>query len=241
MTTRTTHRARITYLAVASLDTWLAGHPHHAAARRFTKPLLMPALAASLASDPRATGSPLRTATLAAQLGGWGGDVALLGKGTSPFLAGMASFAAGHAAYLAGLHQVRAARPLWQAPGLRAALATWVVSAPPLAHAAHRRQPELGPPVLAYAALLAVLAGATTHLDPDLPVDARRLLAAGGWTFLVSDTLLALRSFVLDDAPPALESAVMATYTLAQLMLSEGAARSTTSSARHHWTSFPAT
>ena len=52
-----------------------------------------------------------------------------------------------------------------------------------------------------------------------------RLTAAGAVLFMVSDTLLGFRKFVLTDAPPALETGVMATYTAAQFLLSEGAAR----------------
>jgi hypothetical protein len=37
--------------------------------------------------------------------------------------------------------------------------------------------------------------------------------------------LLGIRKFVLKDPPPGLETAVMATYTAAQFLLSEGAAR----------------
>ncbi len=39
---------------------------------------------------------------MAAQVGGWGGDVALLGEGTKPFLVGAGSFGLGHVAYLTG-------------------------------------------------------------------------------------------------------------------------------------------
>lgn len=58
------------------------------------KPLLMPLLGlwAALRKAPR----PL----LAALLFGWGGDVLLLSDAEPAFLAGMASFAAGHVCYL---------------------------------------------------------------------------------------------------------------------------------------------
>ena len=42
---------------------------------------------------------------------------------------------------------------------------------------------------------------------------------------MLSDTLLGIRKFVLADPPPGLDTAVMATYTTAQFLLSEGAAR----------------
>ena len=42
---------------------------------------------------------------------------------------------------------------------------------------------------------------------------------------MLSDTMLGVRKPALPDPAPALESAVMATYTTAQFLLSEGAAR----------------
>ena len=72
----------------------------------------MPVLSASLATNERAVGSPLRTSTLVAQAGGWGGDVALLGAGTKPFLAGVGSFGVGHVAYVAGFLRRRDHAPV---------------------------------------------------------------------------------------------------------------------------------
>ena len=54
---RTTTKLKLGYLGVAALDTWLSGKPHPMAhrARFLTKPLLMPTLAASLATNPKAS------------------------------------------------------------------------------------------------------------------------------------------------------------------------------------------
>ncbi|WP_256465280.1 lysoplasmalogenase family protein [Tsukamurella sp. PLM1] len=43
--------------------------------------------------------------------------------------------------------------------------------------------------------------------------------------FLLSDSILGLRKFVLADPPAWLEGAVMATYCSAQFLLADGAAR----------------
>ena len=96
----TSTKLKLAYVGLAAVDTWLSGITDRRAhrARFVTKPLLMPTLTASLLTNPRAADSPLRASTVAAQLGGWGGDVALLGEGTKPFLAGTGSFALGHAA-----------------------------------------------------------------------------------------------------------------------------------------------
>ena len=99
-----------------------AGWAHRA--RFVTKPLLMPTLAASLVTNAKAEDSPLRASTLVAQAGGWGGDVALLGEGTIPFLAGTGSFAVGHAAYLPASSQPRATAPFDALP-VRAVAGSW--------------------------------------------------------------------------------------------------------------------
>ncbi len=220
-------RLKLAYAGLAATDAWLSGIPDRRAhlARFVTKPLLMPTLAASLVTSPRAADSPLRTTTLVAQAGGWGGDVALLAHGTRPFIAGTGSFAVGHLAYLGGFVRRRSTTPLADSPAARTVVASWALTAPVMGLMARRKEPGLGRPVLGYATMLATMVVAATHLDPTLSTASRRLTAAGAGMFMLSDTLLGIRKFVLADPPPALESAVMATYTTAQFLLSEGAAR----------------
>ncbi|QZY29663.1 lysoplasmalogenase [Nocardioides coralli] len=221
---RTSTRLTLAYAGLAAVDSWLAGSRRPAAhrLRRATKPLLMPTLAASLATDPRATGSPLRTTTLIAQLGGWGGDVALLGDRPRDFERGSASFAVGHVAYTAGFlrHRDPAGRP-----GPRPVAALWLLTAPGVAHLAAREDRRLGFVLLGYSSLLAGTVAASTQLDRSLPASSRRLSVAGAALFMTSDAVLGLRRFVLRDAPPRSETVVMATYTAAQLLLRLGAAR----------------
>ena len=223
----TSTKLKFAYVGLAAVDTWLSGIADRKAhyARFVTKPLLMPTLSASLLTNPKAAGSPLRTSTVAAQIGGWGGDVALLGEGTKPFLAGTGSFALGHAAYLSGFLRQHAHSDIREASGPRAVAGSWALTAPVMAFMAARRHRELGGPVLGYATMLAGMAAAATYLDTDLSPSARRLTAAGALLFMASDTMLGFRKFVFTDPPPALETGVMATYTAAQFLLSEGAAR----------------
>jgi len=224
---RSSTKLKLAYLGLAATDTWLSGNPHRWAhrARFVTKPLLMPTLAGSLATNPRAADSPLRASTLAGQAGGWGGDVALLGEGMGPFLAGTGSFAVGHVAYLTGFLRHRSSTPVVTSSGARAVAASWVATAPVMALLARRQHRELGGPVFGYATMLAAVVASSTHLDPALSPASRRLSAAGAGMFMLSDTLLGVRKFVLTDPPAGLETAVMATYTAAQFLLSEGAAR----------------
>jgi len=226
-TLKTSTKLKLAYVGLAATDTWLSGQGNKWArrARFVTKPLLMPTLAVSLATNPRAADSPLRTSTLLAQVGGWGGDVALLGDGTRSFLAGAGSFGVGHVAYLTGFLRHRGSTPVVTSIGPRAVAGSWAATAPLMALMAWRRQHELGGPVFGYATMLAAVVASATHLDPALSPASRRFTAAGAGLFMLSDTLLGVRKFMLTNPPAELETAVMATYTAAQFLLSEGAAR----------------
>ncbi|RNL65410.1 lysoplasmalogenase [Nocardioides marmoriginsengisoli] len=220
----TSLKLKLAYVGIAAVDTWLSGsaNPRAHQARVLTKPLLMPTLAASLITSPRAANSPLRTSTLVAQTGGWGGDLALMGDGPSSFLAGSGSFAVGHAAYISGF---LANRSKERRPGPKAIAALWAATSPGMAFQASRLDRRLGPAIAGYSATLASTVAAATQLDPALPRSARRLTLAGAGLFMLSDSILGTRKFLLKNPPPRMESAVMATYTAAQFLLSEGAAR----------------
>lgn len=216
------------YLGLAALDTWLAGSSHARAhqVRRITKPLLMPTLTASLVADPRARRSPLFASTVAGQAFGWGGDVLLLREGTEAFAAGAGSFGIGHAAYIAGFrhhrNRDRCLRGSWIG---RVAAGLVAVGGPAMAIGAAREEVVLGPAVLGYTGLLAAMLANAGNLDPELPAPARRRILAGAALFTASDTMLGVDQFWWRQAPTRAESTVMATYTLAQLLISRGAAR----------------
>ncbi|MBO9523995.1 MAG: lysoplasmalogenase [Nocardioidaceae bacterium] len=220
---RTHLKLKLAYVGLAIADTWLSGsaHPRAHQARVVTKPLLMPTLMASLATNPAAAGSPLRTSTLVAQAAGWGGDLALLGDGTKNFALGSGSFAAGHAAYIGGF---LAHRSQTRRRGPKAVAALWATTAPGMVFGAARQEKVLGPTIAGYSAMLAGTVAAATQLDPALPKSARRASILGAALFMVSDSILGTRKFLLKNPPPRLESAVMGTYTAAQFLLAEGAA-----------------
>ena len=212
------------YTALAGADSALAGstHPRAETARRVTKPLLLPILMASQVAPPR-TGVRRRS-TLAAQMLSWVGDLALMSPREPAFLAGMAAFAGGHAAYIAGW-RADGARPGRDAPSTRALAALTAVGAPAMALGAARHERALALPVGAYAVTLAAMA-AHACVAPGSR-SGRLLTVAGSLLFVASDATLGSRRFWLDSASPAsqarAERTVMATYTAAQLLLSEGA------------------
>ena len=217
-------RLKFGFLALSALDTVLAGSGS-AEARRcriLTKPMLMPLLAGSLATAPGE--STLRGPVLAAQSAGWVGDVALLSERKQALAIGSVAFAVGHAAYISGFRRrrTRLTRLVDEKPA-RALAGYWVATMPMVAWRARRQ--GLAPVVAAYSLSLTSMVVAATRLDGSVPVRTRRLAAAGALLFLASDSILGARKFLLEDAPDAMEAAVMATYAAGQFLLSEAASQ----------------
>lgn len=184
------------YPALAAADTVLAALGRRRA-RTLTKPLLMPAL---LQGKPR----PVQRALA---LGG-AGDVALMGTGQLAFTAGLASFLAGHLAWIAALRP-RSAGVLKQSP---AKATPYLLAFVGLNGYLWPRTGRDRVPVLLYSA--ALLGTALAALDTG---DAK--VAAGGAMFMASDTMLALERFGGIHLPVH-EGLVMASYTGAQALLS---------------------
>ena len=211
------------YVALAVVDSTLAGRSDRRSRRLrlLTKPALMPVLHASVRSV-RGMEPGVRRGLTAAHALSWAGDLALLRKRKSAFLLGLGSFFGGHVAYLATF---AGRRGPWRDADRRApaaALALWGIAAPAMSWAASRRDPSMGVPVAAYSTVLAALLAASGIVEGD--PGARRALQSGTALFLLSDSLLGLRMFVFSDEKPALDSAVMATYTLAQAVIAGGLA-----------------
>ncbi|MER6563235.1 lysoplasmalogenase [Streptomyces sp. NPDC001027] len=186
--------------AVDLLSLAVGFEPGHAVA----KPLLMPLLAAWAArrDAPRLL--------VAALLCGWGGDALLLFDADAAFLAGMASFAAGHVCYLVLFLRVGRSRAgsLLLAPCYAVALITTVVLLMPGLPA------QLRLPVAVYSTLLTAMAcTAAARLGP--------VAGAGGALFLLSDTLIAT-GVAHWPQPPRPDLWIMLTYLAAQVLLVRG-------------------
>lgn len=194
------------YCAFAGVDIALSAAGRREA-RRLTKPVLMPLLAAQvMASQSEGEGG-----LVAAGLGlSWLGDVALLGEGEAAFTAGLSSFLAAHLCYLAAFRKrngdgVR--RMPWLAAGY---LLAWLV----LNRVLWPRTGKLRVPVLVYGTALVGMALAA--LDTDVPA-----MAAGGACFVLSDGILALDRFSPGRRRWA-DPLVMLTYTAAQALIASG-------------------
>ncbi|MEV6794846.1 lysoplasmalogenase [Streptomyces sp. NPDC051320] len=187
--------------ALTDLGALLAGpHSLHVVA----KPLLMPLLAAHAYTR----GAP--RLLIAALLLGWGGDTLLLSGADPAFLAGMACFAAGHVCYLALFRRARP-RPLFGAGYLLVLVAAVAALWPGL-------PPGLRVPVAGYSLLLTAMA----YRAGGLP-----RAGIGGALFLVSDTLIATGVAGWPQLPHP-DFWIMATYLLAQYLLTDGILRART-------------
>jgi uncharacterized membrane protein YhhN len=224
------------YALVAAADTYLAGHRSALmrALRMFVKPLLMPTLMLAFARatqlEPPATPTRhlelTRTGTLVAQGFSFGGDVALMSKSEPAFLGGVGSFFGAHVAYTATF--VANGRSLSDPTGRGRTLATIGVAGslvPVVAWAAGRRSPALRAPIAAYAAMITAMVASSTRLSDDVPVRARRTIAAGTGLFLASDSVLAVRTFLVENPKPFSDAVVMATYTAGQGLIALGLAQ----------------
>lgn len=190
---------RVAYAAVAAADVVLAATGRDRA-RRVTKPLLMPLLAA------RRDGPTRRALAL-----GGVGDVALLGSGQAAFTAGLGAFLVGHAAWVRALRGRPGTGLVRRRPVLVVPYALVLAGFNTYLWGRTGRDRV---PVLVYSA--ALTATAVAALDTGDP-----RAAAGGALFLGSDGLLALERFAGLHLP-AHEGLVMATYTAAQALLAAG-------------------
>ena len=228
------------YAGLAAADTALSASSSPVARRLrlITKPLLMPALGTafmvSLSGREIDNGGLLRGATVAAQACSGLGDIALLNKSEPAFLAGLGAFFGAHIGYTTAF--VDAGRPLSDRDvrgGALAAAAAFAAGAPVMGWAAGRKSPALRRPVIAYAGILSSMFAASTRLDPAIPASSRRKVVMGTGLFLASDTILAIREFVLPKQTPLTDAAVMATYTAGQALIAAGVSEAVRARAGH--------
>ncbi|UPZ32060.1 lysoplasmalogenase [Streptomyces sp. LRE541] len=195
---------------VVDLVSLAVGHDIGDAGHTVAKPLLMPLLAlyAHLCGGPRLL--------VGALLLGWGGDVLLLLDAEPAFLAGMASFAAGHMCYLL-LFARLGANTASRARGGRLRAAVYALAPVSTVTLLRPGLPAgLRVPVAGYSLLLTAMAYGAARLGP--------LAAAGGALFLLSDTLIA--TGVADwPQPPRPDLWIMLTYIAAQYLLVTGVLR----------------
>jgi uncharacterized membrane protein YhhN len=187
-------------------------------AAHVAKTFLMPALATRFVRAPRtAAFRPV----LAAQGLSWVGDVALNGRSQARFLVGLTSFLGAHLAYIKA-YRGRSSESLLATPGRRRFAAFGAVTSSAMAIAAGREERAMAVPVAAYGLALTTMVTSAAAIDADR---GRTAVLTGAALFMLSDSLIGLRTFILgDENSVALETAVLSTYAAAQWCIGEGMA-----------------
>jgi uncharacterized membrane protein YhhN len=123
------------------------------------------------------------------------GDIALLGRGSRAFLAGLGAFLLGHLAYIVGIAQLVSPRDWLDAAGIYAA-APVIVGLGALA-LLWRHLGTMKLPVIGYvAAIITMMIGAiAVARGAAMPTENRALLATGASLFFVSDLAVARDRF----------------------------------------------
>lgn len=176
-----------------------------------TKPLLIPFLAIAVIWFLRRSLSRAAILLLGALLFSWLGDLALLIPGGTWFLIGLVLFLLAHVAYIALFSSdVGVGRPRrWSLVyGVWFAALILVLA------------PHLGGmlvPVVVYGLVICSMAVVATRCGGTV--------VAGATLFLLSDSLLAVNTFVADIEIPAVDFLVMLTYLAGQGLIALGIAR----------------
>jgi uncharacterized membrane protein YhhN len=172
----------------------------------WTKPLLMPALAVGLLWAAPQRRSPAIVLGLIALTFSWLGDITLRW-----FVIGLICFLFAHIVYLVLFATRLAGR---RVPWWALAYAAWLVVLLAILI------PHTGPlliPVIAYGIVLTAMAAVASRCN--------RWVSAGGALFVVSDSILAINTFLPDAGIPLVDFLIMVTYIAAQTLIGWGLLR----------------
>ena len=176
--------------------------------RFWTKPFLMPLLAATVVlAGGRRFGLPAVLLVIALVFSTLG-DIALLGDGSGMFIAGLSAFLLAHLAYIAifvGSGGTR--RPRWWSVAFVGWFAVLMIIL----------VPHLGAllvPVVGYGVVIAVMAITATRWSP--------LVIVGATLFLLSDSVLAVNRFVPEVVLWEPGLVIMLTYIAGQALIAWG-------------------
>lgn len=200
-----TNKILIGFLGILSLaDLVLIGFENGDDMRLFTKPLLVPVMAAIYLSGTRRKGSTPNALFLTGLSFSFLGDTFLLFKWA--FLPGLGCFLLAHVLYIGSFVKLRRSKMLASVPFILVYLGL-------LLYFLHPYLKELEIPVIVYAITISTMAWFALRTK-------NTWLISGAFLFVISDSLLAFNLFVHYTA--FLEQVVMTTYILAQLSLIYG-------------------
>lgn len=191
-------------------------HPVARTIHRVTKPLLMPALAASSPAASSRTRVALAASTI--------GDTALMSDSAPGVLGGIGGFGVAHLAYLRDLLTLGRTSSRTASAAVAAGAGIVTITAASILGRALGSRHHLTWPVLGYATMVTSMGAAATRAAIVTKGSRGRQLAIGGTLFMVSDSLVAAALFgpARWDDRGQLTLCVMATYLAAQAALVNG-------------------
>lgn len=187
-----------------------------------SKPLLMPVLMAYAFFYIRGNAVPYKKWVLFALFFSWAGDLLLMFQASAElyFLLGLSAFLLAHVFYIIFFHQLRIREGIKSNPWFLvivvvyyAALVSWL-------------SPYLGTmklPVRIYGIVISFMFMLAMHMLFLKERQAGKWMMAGALLFVISDSLLAINKFYQPFEMAG--AAIMLTYGLAQLFITEGAVR----------------
>ncbi|MGC5616694.1 lysoplasmalogenase family protein [Georgenia sp. Z1491] len=209
----TTAMVATVVLVVVTLVHLVAQLTGPAILREVTQPLILPPLLLAVLALTPAPRSRTTSWALAALALSWGGDLVPRFLDVGGFEAMLVLFLLAHVCWLIALWPRRRSTPVWSSPALVLPFLGYGVV---LVILCAQGAGSLLPAVVAYAAAII----GTALLAPALGTAA----AVGALVYIVSDSLLALRTFAGLDLPGH-GMWVMATYVAAQVLLAAGVVR----------------
>lgn len=204
-----------TLAASAFAADWVAVATDRRKLELVAKPAAMPMLALACVEaglPEKRWGAPV----LVGQAFGLGGDVLLLREDQRSFLAGLSSFLVGHLAYIEAFRRMGLRPTAWVVPGVVALVGCMWWSRQALPCLWREGGAGAAGPVAGYMGVIGAMSLAAWSTG-------NPLVGAGASLFVVSDTVIAVHSFVepLDD--PGLK--IMVPYLLGQALIAAGAVR----------------
>ncbi len=192
-----------------------------------TKPLLMIALGLWYF---RATAGK-RTATqkliLIALAFSWAGDMFLMGSTEIFFLPGLVSFLITHVLYIIGFRKeislVQGSTLLKRQPLI--AIPVVLLTGGLIVLVFNRMEPAMKIPVVVYATVITLMVLTAMNRCGRVSANSFRLVFAGAFLFMLSDSLIALNKFYFSDAMWKAGFFIMLLYIAGQFMIAKGTAK----------------
>lgn len=192
-----------------------------------TKPLLMIALGFWYYQATAANRSATQKLILIALAFSWAGDMFLMGAAEPFFLPGLISFLITHVLYIIGFRKeislVQGSTLLKRQPLI--AIPVVLLTGGLIALVFNRLEPAMKIPVVVYAMVITLMVLTALNRCGRVSANSFRMVFAGAFLFMLSDSLIALNKFYFSDDMWKAGFFIMLLYIAGQFMIAKGTAK----------------